>query len=369
MPRPLPENPSNILVIKPSAIGDIVHALPFLNLLRKCWPAAKITWLATPICAGLVENHPQIDEVIRFDRRRFGKSWRKPAALIDLAQFWLSLRRRKFDLVIDLQCLLRSGWMAWIAGAPVRIGLSTAREGARYAYTHIVPDDFNWQAVERYLGVAKFLGCGGEPIEYVFAVNDEDREMVASLVGNLPYAVLIPGANWLTKRWPPEHFNQTAAALRERFGLGSFVAGAAGDRALAEQIPNATDLTGKTNLPQTVALLEKASLVIGNDTGPMHIAAALGRPLVTVYGPTDPQMTGPHHRLASVIKLDIACSPCHGTTCWHNSCMRLLGAEAMMEAAARQLNGTAIPNGDGKPTIVALPKGFSPPIGRNAPRA
>src|SRR5690242_14237563 len=106
--------PRRILIIKPSAIGDVVHALPVLNLLRRRWPEAKIGWLVTPACAGLLEDHPQLDEVILFERKRFGHGWWNPLAMIGLWRFQRALRRRRFDLVVDLQGLLRSGWLARI---------------------------------------------------------------------------------------------------------------------------------------------------------------------------------------------------------------------------------------------------------------
>src|SRR5438552_17494093 len=117
---PLPTSaPRRILIIKPSAVGDVVHTLPILNLLRRRWPNARISWLVTPACAGLLEGHPQLDEVILFDRRRFGHAWRNPAAMIALWRFARDLRRRRFDLVIDLQGLLRSGWLSWKTRAPI----------------------------------------------------------------------------------------------------------------------------------------------------------------------------------------------------------------------------------------------------------
>src|SRR3954453_2533123 len=126
----LPSAPSRILLIKPSAIGDVVHALPVLNLLRLRWPEAHVSWLVTPACAGLLERHPQLDEVIRFERKEFGRGWRSPRVGVDLLRFRRSVRARKFDLVVDLQGLLRSGWFAWVTRAPVRVGPANAREGA-----------------------------------------------------------------------------------------------------------------------------------------------------------------------------------------------------------------------------------------------
>lgn len=331
--------PGRILIIKPSAIGDVVHSLPVLNLLRRKWPAAHVSWLVASACAGLLDGHPQIDDVIIFDRRRFGKGWRKPSAAAGLFGFTRSLRQRQFDLVIDLQGLFRSGWLAVKTRAAVRVGPAEARELGWIFYTHRIPTGFpSGHAVDRYLNIAEALGLGRSPVEFKFPTSDEDRKFVADLLpGTAPYAVFLPGTNWETKRWPAEKFAACVSPLRERFGLRSVVAGGMGDAHLAAQIPGSVDLTGKTNLRQLVALLERAALVIANDTGPMHIAAALGRPMVSIYGPTSPDRTGPYGRVNTVVQLDIECSPCYGRHCSHISCMRKLSAEAILDCAAEQL--------------------------------
>src|SRR5688572_11226481 len=175
--------PGRILIIKPSAIGDVVHALPVLNLIRRKWPAAHVSWLVTPACAGLVEGHPQVDQVIRFERRELGRGWRSPRAAVELVRFMRELGRGKFDLVIDLQGLFRSGWLAGATRAPVRVGMAAAREGAWLFYTHRVATGSKEQhAIERYLTVAEAVGCERGPVEFVFAVDDGDREHVARLV-------------------------------------------------------------------------------------------------------------------------------------------------------------------------------------------
>ena len=340
MPIEFTTPPQRILIIKPSAIGDVVHALPVLNLLRKRWPSAHISWLVSSGCAGLLDGHPQLNEVIRFDRKRFGKGWRKPSAAAGLFGFTRDLRRRKFDLVIDLQGLFRSGWLASKTRAAIRIGPAEARELGWIFYTHRVPTGYpEGHAVDRYLKIAEELGLGRSPVEFVFPTNDKDRQKIAEIVPQeTKYAVFLPGTNWETKRWPPEKFAECVGPLRDKFGLESIVAGGAGDKPLAAQIPGARDLTGKTNLRQLVALLERAELVIANDTGPMHIAAALGRPMVSIYGPTSPHRTGPYGRLNAVVQLDIECSPCFGRQCSHISCMRKLEADSIMELAVEQLS-------------------------------
>jgi lipopolysaccharide heptosyltransferase II len=247
-------------------------------------------------------------------------------------------------LVIDLQGLLRSGWLARATRAAVRVGLSDAREGAGLFYTHRVPTTLGpagaeRHAIERYLCVTEALGCRRGPVEFPFPTDDADRQYVASLVPAQRYAVLMPGTNWETKRWPVERFAALVAPLRERFGLESVVAGGPGDAALAAPIEQAggINLAGKTTLRQLVALLERAALVVANDSGPMHIAAALGRPLVTPFGPTSPVRTGPYRRMDSVIRLDIPCSPCFSRTCSHQSCLRWLEAGPVLELAEQQM--------------------------------
>ena len=337
-PIEFPSPPRRILIIKPSAIGDVVHALPVLNLLRRKWPEAHISWLVTPACAGLLERHPQLDEVIRFDRKEFGRGWRSPRVALDLLRFMWSLRARRFDLVVDLQGLFRSGWMALETFAPVRVGPANAREGAWLFYTHRVRTGSDEQhAIERYLTIAQALGCERGPVEFHFAVDDDDRAAVAAMVPTGPYAVLMPGANWATKQWPVERFAALVEPVRRRFGLESVVAGGPDVSGLARQIPGAIDLAGKTNLRQLVALLERAALVVANDSGPMHIAAALGRPLVTPYGPTNPVRTGPFGRLDSVVRLDIPCSPCYSRRCCHQSCLQWLTIDPVLELAERQM--------------------------------
>jgi lipopolysaccharide heptosyltransferase I len=331
--------PQRVLIIKPSAVGDIVHALPVLPRLRRLWPDARISWMATPACSGLVENHPLIDEVILFERKRLGRGWYNPFALLDLAGLVQQIRHRRFDLVIDLQGLLRSASVALASGAPRRVGFANAREGASLFYTDLVHCSMELDhAVERYLKVAAALGCDDGIIEFPFAVDDHDRRFIREQIpAGTRYAVLAPGTNWKTKRWPVERFAGLVEPLRRRFGLESVTAGAAGDRELTARIPAHFNLTGKTTLRQAVALLERADLVIANDTGPMHIAAALGRPLVTPYGPTGVRQTGPFGRFDSVVRLDLPCSPCFSRTCSHHSCMEWLQIEALLSLAADQI--------------------------------
>lgn len=345
--------PGRVLIIKPSAIGDVVHALPVLNILRTRWPQSHIAWLVTPTCAGLLEGHPQLDEVIPFERKRFGQGWRDPKAAAGLVVFQRELRQRKFDLVIDLQGLFRSGWLSWKTGAPVRVGFANAREFGWMFYTHRVRVGTPEQhATERYLAVLEALGLPRGPVEYVFPTSGVDRDHVEQFVPRgRRYAVLIPGTNWATKRWPTEHFAGLIRPLYERHGLTTVLAGSPNEVELCERVykeavqgnrdvralPPVVNMAGKTTLRQMVALLRGADLVVANDSGPMHIAAALGRPLVTMYGPTNPIRTGPFGREETVVRLDIPCSPCYSRTCTHQSCLKLMGPGTVLTVAGQQI--------------------------------
>lgn len=327
----LPQPPQRILIVKPSAIGDVVHTLPVLNLLRKAYPAAHIAWLVTPACAGMIEGHPQLNDIILFQR----KGW-----LAGVRGLVTRLRAEKFDLVLDLQGLLRSGLFCWATRAPVKVGFANARELAPLFYTHKVPvPNVEVHAMDRYLDLAEAVGCGRGPVEYVWPTDDADRAAVRAMVGERRYAVLLPGTNWATKRWPVEQFAALVRPLKDRFGLDTVIAGRGPDTAaLAPLAPDAVNLEGQTSLRQLVALLESAAVVIANDSGPMHIAAALGRPLVTLFGPTNPVRTGPYQRQDTVVRLDIVCSPCYSRRCSHQSCLRWLGIEPVLAEVQRQLN-------------------------------
>jgi heptosyltransferase-1 len=336
----IPSSPTpNVLIIKPSALGDIVHTLPVLNLLRRRWPAARISWLVGSPFASLLHGHPQLDEVITFDRGRFGRSWRDPRAAVGLFRFLNGLGERNFDLVIDLQGLMRSGWLTAFTEAPIRVGFSNAREFAHLFYTHHVQiDSMQQHAIQRYLAVTESLGCGTEPVEFNFVTDEHDDAHIDALLDKTGrYAVLLPGTNWPTKRWPVEKFAALVQPLRDRFGLASVVAGAPDVAEIARQIPATVNAVGKTNLRQLVALLRRADLVIANDSGPMHIASALGKPLVTMFGPTNPVRTGPYGRLDSVVRVDIPCSPCYSRRCSHTSCMKWLEVQNVLDEAKRQM--------------------------------
>ncbi len=336
-------DPQRILLIKPSALGDVVHALPVLDRLRQRWPAAQIDWLVTPACAGLIENHPDLHELILFDRRHIGQAGRHPiGSMRELIRLVTQLKSRRFDLVVDLQGLLRSGWLAWQTGAPVRVGFAQARELAWAFYTHrIDAAPIEQHAVLKNLAIADALGRAPGPPVFRFPDNPVARSSIQEKLGAIGrYAVLLPATNWQTKRWPVDKFAALVAPLRARYGLASIIAGGLDAAPLALLIGGDLNLAGKTSLPELVELLRRADVVIANDSGPMHIAAALGRPLVTMFGPTNPARTGPFGRNESVVRLDIVCSPCYSRRCSHTSCLNWLDESVVLSSIGRELSSS-----------------------------
>jgi lipopolysaccharide heptosyltransferase I len=321
-----------ILIIKPSSLGDAVHALPTVNLIRRRFPDAHIAWLINNSLASLLKNCQLINERIEFRREEFKRITHLPRFL----GFLQLLREHNFDLVVDLQGLLRSGLMTAATRAPRRVGLSDAREGALFFYTDIVPVT-PVHAVERYLCAAKHLGCDAGPVEFPLGSSAEDTAYIDKLLlGRVPPGPLIAvnaATRWPTKLWGDEKFAALIQKLpRERVVL----TGGAADVPRANQLCcGCINIAGKTNLAQLAELFRRCAVVISNDSGPMHLAAAVGTPVVAVFGPTDPALTGPYGNRHVVLRSGIPCSPCMKPRCAHKprmECMTLVTVEQVLAA-------------------------------------
>ena len=338
-----------VLIIKPSSLGDIVHALPVLADLRRALPDAHISWLINRAFAPLLEGHPLLDEAILFDRRGYGKLHRSARMTGDFIGFTRELRKRRFDLVIDLQGLFRSGFLAWASGAPMRVGFATAREMAPLFYTQRVnlPPNISHAVEINRLVSAKLGIANGAPR---FPLGLTRRECDAALarmaerarVDLSRFIAVVPGARWATKQWAPERFAAVIDALHAAGRPPCVLLGAPDERDVASRVINAcrrspVDLVGATSLRELAALLCRAELVLCNDSGPMHIAAALGRPIVAVFGPTDPNRCGPYSTVARVVRTSIECAPCYQRVCSHTSCLTRVEPTTVL-AAIRALD-------------------------------
>jgi len=321
-----------ILIIKPSSLGDVVHALPTVNLIRRRFPDAHLAWLINDTLASLLKNCSIIDELITFPRQRFGSAKELPA----FGDFLAVLQGKGFDIVVDLQGLFRSGLMSWATLATRRIGLSDAREGARLFYNEVV-EVRHPHAVDRYLRAARHLGFGDGLIEFPLGSSPEDVEHVSRLVGaaSPPRSLIAlnPSARWETKLWGVDNYRALAQRLpRERV---VFTGSSSEANWIGRLAQGCLNLAGKTDLAQLAELYRRCALLITNDSGPMHIAAAVGTPVVAIFGPTDPALTGPYGKQHVVLRAGIPCSPCLKPYCTHTprmECMSLVTVEQVLAA-------------------------------------
>ncbi|HVV98872.1 MAG TPA: glycosyltransferase family 9 protein, partial [Planctomycetaceae bacterium] len=308
-----------ICLIKPSAFGDVVQTLPFLSVLRQRFPRAEIHWVINRELATLIEGHPQLDRIIPFERRGGFFAWR------ELVHHLWGCR---FDLVFDLQGLARTGLMTVATGAPVRVGLETAREGSSLTCNVIVPGTSREvPAHARYLPVARALGITN-PGTSLLPVSPSDEAWAASVLQSLPRPVVAvhAGARWSTKQWPVERFATSIEPVLNQRG-GSVIALGSGSEAasagrlcelLAARLSanRIRNLAGQTTLKQLVALLGRVDLTVSNDSGPMHLAAAVGSPLVGIFTCTDPLRSGPPPSSRSLmVATEVACAGTYHKVC------------------------------------------------------
>ena len=306
---------SKILIIKPSSLGDVVRSLAILGGLRGRFGRAHISWLVRPDCAAILCNNPHLDEIIEFDRRRWGNILCNIGAARDFWGFLSRMRRNGYDLVLDLQGLFRSAFISVATGAPVRVGFAGAREFAPCFYTHrvTIPREPE-HIVESYWRFAHLLGFGQFEKRFEIPLDEAVIESAHKLLfenqlgAGEPYLVLLIGGTEAAKRWGVERFAALADAVYNRYHIRSVLLGAGSEEnAAAGQVvkyaqKEIINLVDKTGLEQAIAILRSARLVVGNDSGPLHLAAALSVPLVGLYGPTNPVVVGPYGQLDNVVQ-------------------------------------------------------------------
>jgi len=333
-----------ILIVKPSSLGDVVHSLPFLSAVHACFPGAEVHWVIAKGLEGLLEGHPMIHRLIVINKDLWKKISRAGDTVKEIRQLYRDLRSEHYDLAVDLQGLLRSGLITMATRAPVRIGFTEAREGSRLFYTRKVKGGRGIHAVDRYMRIAADLGCPSDMIAFPFPRKSAGSDRMKRILAGIGrYAVIVPGARWKTKIWPAENFGKVAAELSVR----SVVIGSSGERGIADKVVSssrgrAMSLAGETDLSELIGLMRRASIVITNDSGPMHIGAALNIPVIAVFGPTSPVLTGPYGRGHVILQTGEPCAPCFKRECADMKCMMgitpgnvIEEAEAALKAAER----------------------------------
>jgi heptosyltransferase-1 len=316
----------NILVVKLSAIGDVIHALPVSYALKETFPDAKVTWVVEPPAYDLLTNNPYIDHIIVFEKKKF-KSIN--GFFENFPAFSAELKKIKYDVVLDLQGLGKSAVIAWMSGAPLKLGCSNMRELSNWVSKPVCGSNQNGHIVERYLDVVRALGCKVEKVVFPVEITEKEADIATKLMrqagmnSNNPYVVLAVGANWANKRWPTKFYAALVDALYAKEIIPVVIGGGVIDSRLVAEINEkaeipAVDLVGKTTLKQLAYMIKNAKAVVGGDTGPMHLAAGLGKPVVMLMGPTDTNRNGPYGQAQNAIEITRTCKHCWKRKCRFN---------------------------------------------------
>jgi heptosyltransferase I len=366
-----------ILLIKLSAVGDVIHTIPVLNKLRRRYPSAQLDWLVTPAIAELLRHNPAITNVIEFAREDWSRPW-TPTPFVSYARLAAKLRAHGYDLVVDMHGQFRTAVFALATGAPVRIGFDRprarvwdasprtfsaearkhawqgAREGSWLAYTdHIPVPTLDLHAVDRYLSVGPILGLEEGPPDFSFPIPQAASANIESLlrqhdIAGAPLVAMAPGTIWETKHWGTDKFAEVARHFLQK-GFAVALMGSRRERTVCEEVarlaPGSVDVAGETTLTDLAALVRRSAISVTNDSGPMHLAVALGRPVVSVFGPTDPIWIGPYGRADAVLRAGVPCSPCllrQLSRCrYDHVCMEDVSARAVIERMERVLGNGA----------------------------
>jgi heptosyltransferase-1 len=345
-------NPRSILIVKLSAIGDVVHTLPLLEVLRKNFPDARIDWLVEEEAAQVIEGHEGMDRMLVSGRKswqkRLMRKGRRSEAIREILEFLGNLRSVEYDLVIDMQGLFKSGLLTGLSRGRKKIGFTWAREGSTLFLTArpYFVDQYHQHAIERYLKTADILGCRIDTWQGRIPVRKSDEDRVVNLLRKnrleeKAFVAMNPMARWRTKLWEPRKFARLAERVREDLGLEVVFTGSAADRSAIEEIRSrmraeTINLAGLTGLKELAFLYTRCKVLITTDTGPMHIAAAMNCPVVALFGPTAPWRTGPYGGGHRVIREELECSPCFKKKCSHLSCMKGITVERVFDAVREQ---------------------------------
>lgn len=321
-----------------SALGDVVQALAVVPAIREGFPGCRIHWLVEETAEPVVRCHPSVDRVLVSKRLGWSQDLRKPRLwprAVSEVRTLIAALRGPYDVALDLQGLMKSGIWMGLVRARRKVGFAPARERLSQIFLteRLGGIDRELHAVDRYLELVASLGCPRvrQPdfgIRPPADALDRVRELLASngCPPFAPLAVVVPGARWETKRWTEDGLARLGDQMAGSLGLEVVFVGVEGDRPLVSRICHrmgnrALNLAGRTDIPGLMALLEMAWVVVSTDSGPMHMAAALGTPVVALFGPTAPWRTGPYGAKHKIVRVNLPCSPCFRRRCSTRQCM------------------------------------------------
>ncbi len=328
----------NIMVVKLSAIGDVIHALPVSYALKETFPEARVTWVVEPPAYELLTDNPYIDEIILFEKKKFKSLG---GFLTNFGPFKRRLQQNQYDAALDLQGLFKSAAIAYLSKAPVRLGTCNMRECSDKVSRPVIGPHAQGHIVERYLDAARELGCRVDKVVFPMNVTARDEDLAARIMQQAgadmanPYVVLAVGANWPNKRWPTKYFAALSDWLYSQKLIPVVIGGGVLDASLAAEIEAAAEippvnLVGRTSLKQLAHIIRHARLTLGGDTGPVHLSAGVGTKTVMVMGPTDANRNGPYGQLDNAIEADWDCK-----YCWKRACPK--GRECLARISVDQV--------------------------------
>lgn len=338
-----------ILIIKLSSLGDVIHCLPCLNALKIGFPEARIDWLVEGQNAGILEGHPHIENLIILNRKSWMKKpWHIKKIGSEIMAFIKDLRAREYDIIIDFQGLFRSGFLVGLSKGDRKIGFNRVREMAHLFYNEkVCLSTMDQHAVTRYLEIPYYLGVKKHIPQFFLSVSKRDSEYVNKLLEeidnktrkNNKKIIINPNARWPSKVWPWDRFRELIKELSFR-NYEVILIGSAAEKprmdltfgSLGDKVHN---FAGKTTLKSLAALLIKADCMITNDSGPMHLAVAVGLPVIALFGPSNPLRTGPFgwqngNRKNRVLSSQLLCAPCYKRKCIDMSCMRQISVSQLL---------------------------------------
>ena len=314
---------NNIMVIKLSAIGDVIHALPVSYAIKETFPDSKLTWVVEPPAYDLLKNNPYIDRLILFEKKKFKSLG---GFLKNIPSFSSVIKEVKYDAVLDLQGLGKSAAIAYLSNAPLKLGCPNMRELSNWISKPVCGANQDGHIVERYLDVARALGCKVNKVVFPIEITEAEAELTTRIAEHAgmklqnPYVILAVGANWANKRWPTTHYARLVDWLYGQQVIPVVIGGGVVDARLVAEITAKAeippiDLVGKTTLKQLAYLIKHAKALVGGDTGPMHLAAGLGKSVVALMGPTDTNRNGPYGQPQNAIEINAECK-----YCWKRKC-------------------------------------------------
>lgn len=345
--------PLKILIVKMSAIGDVIHTLPALNALRQYFPRARITWLVEEAAVDMILGHSSIDRVILSRRKLWIKQLFSPRfhqALKNIYEFIKELRDTEYDMVLDFQTLFKSGVMVMLAKGKQKIGFDKGMEHAESSHlfynVRIPAVSMEIHALKRGLLFLEHLGIPPGKVVYNLPITREDRQKInmiledAGVEQDQSIICINPQATWKTKLWSNKKFADLGDRLINTYKAQLVFTGGEEDRGSVDAIlsmmkEQGTNLAGLTSLKTLTALFERAILLVTTDTGPMHLGAAVGMKVLAIFGATAPWRTGPYGSNNRVVRTAIKCSPCFKRECPTSmECMEHISVEDVMDHIA-----------------------------------